>query len=97
MSAGVVAIVCAVLAGSGLPIWFLERFDKRNTQQHKDNLSVLNLIKNDIEAVKEDTKQVRFQLGRHIEWHVTKEEPSDIEGTITKPTKRRKMPSGKVT
>lgn len=96
MNGGVVAIVCAVLAGSGLPIWFLERFDKRNTKQHNDNLSVLNSIKNDMESVKEDTKQVRFQLGRHIEWHVTKDEPSDIEGTITKSTKRRKMPSGEV-
>lgn len=95
MSANVVAILVAVIAGSGIPLWFLERFDKRNTDQHNANLSVLQDIKKDIKDVKEDTRQVRFQLGRHLEWHVSGDEDNDIKGTTAQDSDGRKMPSRK--
>ena len=93
MSSGVVSIICAIIAGSGLPIWFLNRFDKRNTDQHNSNLQLLNEIKQDINIVKDDARQVRFQLGRHLEWHLTGEQNNGTKGTNTTVTRRRKMRS----
>ena len=74
-------ILVAVIAGSGIPLWFLQRLDKRNTDQHNTNLSVLELIHSDVQDVKEETRQVKSHLTDHIQWHLT--------GETKRGTKRR--------
>ena len=46
-------------------MWLLNRFDKRNSEQHANNMSVLNEIKDDVREAKADIKD-------HIKWHLDK-------------------------
>jgi hypothetical protein len=61
MSAIYVPIVVALIAGPLM--WLLNRFDKRNTDQHSHNMRVLNEIKDDV-------REVRSDLKNHIDWHL---------------------------
>ena len=63
--------VIAALVGAGGPLaWLLDRFDKRNTAQHKDNLDLLKDIQADVHEIQADVKTIDGRLDRHIEWHV---------------------------
>ena len=53
----------AVALIGGPVMWFLTRFDKRNTDQHAENQKVLNRIESKIEKVDE-------RLTDHITWHI---------------------------
>lgn len=82
MSSGL-QILIAVIAGSGIPLWFLQRFDKRNTDQHNQNLSVLELIHDDVQDLKDETRQVKSHLTDHLQWHLkgdAKREPKRRTG-----------------
>lgn len=46
----------------GPVMWFLTRFDRRNTEQHGENQKVLTRIEGKIERL--DTR-----VNDHIEWH----------------------------
>lgn len=59
----VTLILVALLGGGGPLMWFLTRFDKRNTDQHAANMSLLKEIKTDIETI--DSR-----LDKHIDWHL---------------------------
>ena len=76
MRTELVAILIAVLSGSGIPLWFLNRFDKRNTDQHNANMEILTEARNDIREVKtevrdvkEDVRDVRKEVRDHIRYH----------------------------
>lgn len=53
----------AVALIGGPVMWFLTRFDKRNTDQHAENQKVLNRIESKIEKVDD-------RLNDHITWHI---------------------------
>lgn len=61
MEAVWVPIAVALIGG---PImWFLTRFDRRNTDQHAENQKVLTRIETKIEKVDD-------RLNDHITWHI---------------------------
>ena len=53
----------AVALIGGPVMWFLTRFDKRNTDQHAENQKVLTRIESKIEKVDD-------RLTDHITWHI---------------------------
>lgn len=57
-------VLVAVIGGPLM--WFLTRFDRRNTQQHAENKEVLERIEQKVERV--DTR-----LDEHINWHLDRE------------------------
>lgn len=44
-------------------MWLLHRLDKRNSEQHQDNLDTLYDIRNRVD-------DVNNKLTHHIEWHL---------------------------
>lgn len=56
-----VPVFVALIAGPLM--WFLQRFDKRNSDQHSQNLEVLERIEDKVDRVDE-------RLDTHIEWHL---------------------------
>ena len=61
MSAIYVPILVALIGGPVM--WLLARFDRRNSDQHSNNMNVLN-------EIKEDVREVRNDLKSHIDWHL---------------------------
>jgi sensor domain CHASE-containing protein len=53
----------AVALIGGPVMWFLTRFDRRNTDQHAQNQAVLTRIESKIEKVDD-------RLNDHITWHI---------------------------
>lgn len=80
------AILVALLS-SPVVIWFLTRFDKKNTEQHANNMKVLKDIHESVNQVGDDVKEVRKDLYDHIAFHAHKETHHDglTRGTGTKP------------
>jgi hypothetical protein len=60
-----VPIVVAVIGGPLM--WGLAKFDRRNTQQHAANMTVLH-------EIREDVKEVKGELKDHIYWHLGKDD-----------------------
>ena len=57
----IAVVIAALIAG---PImWLLHRLDKNNSDQHKQNLDVLNRVESKVDKVSD-------QLHSHIEWHL---------------------------
>lgn len=54
----------AVALIGGPVMWFLTRFDRRNTDQHAENQKVLTRIESKIEKVDD-------RLNDHITWHIS--------------------------
>ena len=79
------AVLVALLT-SPVVIWFLSRFDKRNTEQHANNMKVLQDIHESVNQVGDDVKEVRKDLYDHIAFHAHKETTTDgtTRGTGTK-------------
>lgn len=61
MSTAIVSIVVALIGGPLM--WLLHRLDKRNSEQHKDNLDTLYDIRNRVD-------DVNNKITHHIEWHL---------------------------
>ena len=61
----VVGPVLVALIGGPMMILF-RRFDKRNTEQHGENLHVLKSIEGKVE-------RLDSRMYDHIEWHMTKD------------------------
>jgi hypothetical protein len=55
----------AVALIGGPVMWFLQRFDKRNTEQHGSNMKVLERIESKVDQVDE-------RVSGHIDWHAHK-------------------------
>ncbi len=53
-------VVVALIGGPVM--WFLTRFDKRNTEQHGENQRVLNRIETKVD-------RLDGRLDNHIDWH----------------------------
>jgi hypothetical protein len=60
-----VPIIVALIGGPVM--WFLTRFDKRNTEQHGQSIKLLT-------EVRDDMKTVRRRLDKHIDWHAHQSE-----------------------
>ena len=63
-------------AGGSLVVYGLQRLERRNTEQHASNMSVLTGIRDDVREVRTDVRDVRSdirdvreQVVRHLEWH----------------------------
>lgn len=61
----VIAIVVPVAVAliGGPVMFFLHRFDRRNTEQHEGNMGVLNRIEGKVDRLDD-------RIHSHIEWHV---------------------------
>jgi hypothetical protein len=70
-SQAIIAIVIAVVGGSGVPVWLLTRLDKKNTEQHGESRSVLDSIRSDLTEVKDDVSEVKGNLIDHLNYHLT--------------------------
>jgi len=64
MSTVWVPVIVAIIGGPLM--WFLARFDKRNTQQHGANMKVLERIESKVDKVDD-------RINGHIEWHLDQE------------------------
>ncbi len=64
MDAYWVPIVVAIIGGPLM--WFLARFDRRNTQQHGANMKVLERIEGKVDKVDD-------RINSHITWHLDQE------------------------
>mgnify|MGYP003338205813 CR=1 FL=1 len=53
----------AVALIGGPVMWFLTRFDRRNTDQHAENQQVLLRIESKVDKVDD-------RLDAHIDWHI---------------------------
>lgn len=62
-------VIVAIVGGGGPLMWFLSRFDKRNSEQHAANMDILKDIQEDVHSVQKDVKTIDARLDRHIDWH----------------------------
>jgi hypothetical protein len=62
----VIGPVAVALIGGPLMVVF-SRFDRRNTEQHGENLHVLKSIEGKVE-------KLDARMDDHIEWHMTKKD-----------------------
>lgn len=75
-----VALVIALL-GSPAFVWYLaHKFDARNTEQHNNNMKILNEVKESVVEVGQDVKEVRKDLYAHIAYHAHKETTDGTTG-----------------
>ena len=68
MDAWWVPIVAAIIAGPVM--WFLHRFDKRNTYQHDRNMEALRDVRQSVDKVGDRVDDVADRLTDHIEYHL---------------------------
>lgn len=71
MEPWVVPIVCAVIAGPVM--WFLSRFDRRNTEQHDRNMDELRRLGKSVDKVGEKVDNLDSRLDDHVAWHAHRE------------------------
>ena len=60
----------AVALIGGPVMWFLSRFDRRNTEQHGENQKVLLRIEDKVDRVDAKVDKVDDRLDGHITWHI---------------------------
>ncbi len=60
----------AVALIGGPVMWFLPRFDRRNTDQHAENQAVLLRIEDKVDRVDAKVDKVDDRLDGHITWHI---------------------------
>lgn len=58
--------IAVALIGGPL-MWLLHRFDRRNTEQHGQNMKVLNRIEEKVDRVDD-------RLSGHIDWHLERDD-----------------------
>ena len=61
MEAVLVPVAVALIGGPVM--WFLHRFDRRNTEQHGANMGVLERIESKVDHLDK-------RVDDHMEWHV---------------------------
>lgn len=69
--AGLAAVVVALIGGPVM--WFLSRFDRRNTEQHAQNQAVLQEISKKVDGVQDDVSDVKSSLVDHLSWHLDRD------------------------
>jgi len=68
-----VPILVAVIGGPLM--WLLHRFERRNTEQHGQSMSMLTAIHGDV-------RKIDDRLHEHIVWHADKEgKDGNVRGT----------------
>lgn len=70
------AIIVAVIAGPMM--WFLARFDRRNTEQHAENQALLGLIDTKMDRLDGKVDRLDRQIDSHLTWHETREQRKGI-------------------
>lgn len=68
MEVWLVPILVALIGGPLM--WFLHRFDRRNTEQHGQNMTVLKRIESQVDKVDTKVDRLDDRLDRHIESHL---------------------------
>jgi len=68
------AVALGVLGATIITV-LVERFRRENRDDHAAVMNILFGIRNDVEEVHEDMKDVRGRLSDHIEWHATQQAP----------------------
>jgi hypothetical protein len=58
----------AVVAGPVM--FFLKRFDGRNTSQHGANMQVLNKVADHVEVIHTKVDRLDQRLDTHLDWHL---------------------------
>jgi peptidoglycan hydrolase CwlO-like protein len=75
MSSALVPIIVAVIGG---PImWFLSRFDRRNTNQHNQNIVILKRVESKVDRLDEKSDHLDAKVGR------IDEKVDDVSGRVT--------------
>ncbi len=64
MEAVWIPVIVALIGGPLM--WFLSRFDKRNTEQHGENMRILKRVETKVDKVDE-------RLSGHIDWHLDRD------------------------
>jgi len=64
MEAVWIPVIVALIGGPMM--WFLSRFDKRNTEQHGENMRILKRVETKVDKVDE-------RLSGHIDWHLDRD------------------------
>ena len=64
MSSWIVPIVVALIGGPLMVLF--ARFDKRNTQQHGENMKILQRVETKVDKVDD-------RLSGHIDWHLDRD------------------------
>ena len=62
-----VPIVVAVIGGPLM--WFLAKFDRNNTNQHNNNMKMLERIETKVDHIETKIDKVDGRLDNHIDWH----------------------------
>jgi hypothetical protein len=86
-----VLIACAVIGSSGIPVWFLKRLDRKNTDQHGESRAVLDSIREDVTHVKNDVSEVKGNLIDHLDHHLRNEGRDGSARRVDEPTTRAKV------
>jgi len=63
----------AVAAIGGPVMWFLHRFDRRNTEQHDRNMDALTDVRRSVDRVGDRVDEVADRLTDHIEYHLDRD------------------------
>ena len=62
-----VGIAVAIIGGPMM--WLLRRLDRRNTEQHRNNMDVAATTLAEVKAARSDIARVEQRVDRHMEWH----------------------------
>lgn len=65
-----IAILVAIIGGSGIPVWLLTRLDRKNDAQHLTNKDLLDEIRVDISDMKSDVSDVKTNMINHLQHHL---------------------------
>lgn len=65
-------IFVAVIGGPLM--WFLTRFDSRNTEQHEQNQQLLTRIDKKVDRLDSKVDRLDRQIDSHLTWHEKKEQ-----------------------
>lgn len=65
-------LVLVALIGGPI-MWLLTRFDRRNTEQHKENQDLLTRIDGKVDRLDGKVDRLDRQIDGHLTWHEKKE------------------------
>jgi hypothetical protein len=66
-------LILVALIGGPL-MWFLTRFDARNTEQHAENQKMLTRIDSKVDRLDGKVDRLDRQIDSHLTWHEKREQ-----------------------
>lgn len=64
-------VIVAIIGGPLM--WFLARFERRNTEQHAQNTDLLTRIDGKVDRLDGKVDRLDRQIDGHLSWHEKKE------------------------